>query len=548
MRDVNGELDRRAILESFVAESEEGLATMESCLLRLESRPGDADTLGQVFRIVHTLKGNSAMLDCDHIAALAHQLEDLLDRARAGTLSLDSERISLLLRAVDVLRHQIARVASGETDRSSEQEALLVQLRGGGRRLTGADAAALDEGTGEAPSPAAAARSLRVDVTRLDQLLRLTGEIAVSRSRLAQLINNPEVSRRALLEVHRESERLHLDLQDLVTRLRMVPVGPTFEQLQRTVRDLARDLGKQAVLEIEGNDVEVDNTVLQLLRDPLVHLVRNALDHGIELPGERQRQGKDPRGRILLRARHETGGILIELRDDGAGLKRERILERARQRGLLGAEQEVPDASLYQLVFEPGFSTAERVSDVSGRGVGLDVVRRNIHALRGSVAIAGEAGRGTTITIRLPLTLSIIEGLLVRIGDDTYVVPLELVRESLALAPDEARRALARGVVDLRGETLPYVRLRDLFHAAAERPPREILLVIETEHASAGLVVDGVVGQSPIVIKPLARLFDGVRGVSASTVLGNGRVALILDVQALAAGEMVAAEPTAAVK
>jgi two-component system, chemotaxis family, sensor kinase CheA len=544
---VDSDFDRKAILESFVAESEEGLAAMESCLLRLEKTPGDVDALGQVFRTVHTLKGNAAMLDCDHIAALAHRLEDMLDRARGGALRLDSDRISLLLRAVDVLREQMARVAAGGADFSPEQEALLRQLGADVGRSTEPEAGAGEGLGGEARAALQAVRSLRVDVARLDQLLRLTGEIAVARARQAQLIDSPDVSRRSLHEAHRESERLYLDLQDLVMRLRMVPVGPTFEQLQRTVRDLARDLGKQAVLKIEGHEVEVDNTVLQLLRDPLVHLVRNSLDHGIETPEERRDLGKDPRGLIRLSARHETGGILIELRDDGAGLRRDRVLERARQRGLVAIDQELPDASLFQLVFEPGFSTAERISDVSGRGVGLDVVRRNIHALRGSVAIAGEAGRGTTITIRLPLTLAIIEGLLVRIGGDTYVVPLELVQESLALPPGEARRGLARGVVSLRGQTLPYVRLRHLFRMASEPTLREILLVIEGERERAGLVVDGVVGQSPIVIKPLAKLFDGVRGVSASAVLASGRVALILDVQALVAAEADrTAEATAA--
>jgi two-component system, chemotaxis family, sensor kinase CheA len=542
---VDSDFDRKAIVESFVAESEDGLAGMESCLLRLEGAPGDTDALGQIFRTVHTLKGNAAMLDCDHIASLAHRLEDLLERARGGALRLDSDRISLLLRAVDVLREQIARVAAGGVDFSPEQEPLLRQLGAEGERS--AEAGVAEEAGGAGRAALLAVRSLRVDVARLDQLLRLTGEIAVSRARQAQLINSPEASRRSLHEAHSDSERLYLDLQDLVMRLRMVPVGPTFEQLQRTVRDLARDLGKQAALKIEGHEVEVDNTVLQLLRDPLVHLVRNSLDHGIETPAERQALGKDPRGLIELRARHETGGILIELRDDGAGLRRDRVLERARQRGLVALDQEPPDASLFQLVFEPGFSTAERVSGVSGRGVGLDVVRRNIHALRGSVTIAGEAGRGSTITIRLPLTLAIIEGLLVRIGDETYIVPLELVRESIALPPDEARRGLARGVVSLRGQTLPYVRLRELFRVPQAHTPREILLVIESEQRCAGLVVDGVVGQSPIVIKPLAKLFDGVRGVSASTVLGSGRVALILDVQALVATESDrAAEATAA--
>jgi len=312
----------------------------------------------------------------------------------------------------------------------------------------------------------------------------------------------------------------------------MVPVGPALERLARTVRDLALALGKEARLEVVGGDVEVDNAVLQLLRDPLTHMVRNAIDHGIEKPEERVAGGKPRVGLITIRCVRQPSAILIELVDDGAGIDRARLLVRARERGLVAPEAVPPDAQLFNLLFEAGFSTVEQVSDLSGRGVGLDVVRRNIHALRGTVGIGSQPGQGTTVTIRLPLTLAVIEGLLVRLGGTTGVLPVEEVTESLAMLPEPSPGA-GRGVVVLRGKALPYVRLRQLFGIAGAPPPREVLIVVASDSGPVGFVVDAVSGQRQTVIKPLAKIFRNVSGISATTVLGDGQVALILDVAAL---------------
>jgi two-component system chemotaxis sensor kinase CheA len=520
-----------AVLRLFVAEAEEGLTIMEGGLLRLEQQPDDTEAVAQVFRAAHSLKGNSATFSLTALGALAHAVEDVLDDVREGRCSVTPRRVTLLL-------------ASG-TAAPRELEGAHAELL---RQLAAvrATAPASGDAAGAGPEPVAETgaavavptvtlgRTLRVGIERLDQLLSLTGEIAISRARLSQLIETPSVPRRSLQEAHREAERLYLDLQDMVMRLRMVPVGPTFQQLARTVRDLARSLGKEARLEIAGGDVEVDNAVLQLLRDPLMHMVRNALDHGIEAPEERIQRRKPRIGRILLRSTRETGAIVIELSDDGAGIDRERVLRRAHDRGLLAADLGVADASLLDLLFEPGFSTAQTVSDVSGRGVGLDVVRRNIHALRGTVSIASQMGQGTTVTIRLPLTLAIIEGLLVRAAGTTYVLPMEDVIESLAMPSADTTRTEARGVVSLRGKPLPYLRLRRVFRLPGDTPTREVLIVATGAAGSVGLVADGVQGQGQIVIKPLAKLFQGLRGISATTVLGDGQVALILDVEALA--------------
>lgn len=526
------------VLRLFMAEAEEAFGVIEGGLLRMEQQPDDPEAVAQVFRAAHSLKGNASAFGLTALAALAHAVEDVLGDLREGRIATTPDRVTLLLASVDALRQLLARGAEAP----QQLEGPHAELR---QRLVSARQAEGSSGEAIPASPAASrevvsaalgpslARTLRVSIERLDQLLSLAGEIAISRARLFQMIETPSVPRRSLQEAHRESERLYLNLQDLVMKLRMVPVGPAFQQLSRTVRDLARSLGKETRLEIVGADVEVDNAVLQLLRDPLTHMVRNALDHGIEMPDERIRRGKPRAGRITLRSTRETGAIVIELADDGAGIARERVLARARERGLVTEDAGMSDAQVFGLLFEAGFSTADAVSDVSGRGVGLDVVRRNIHSLRGTVGIASQPGRGTTVTIRLPLTLAIIEGLLVRVADTTYVLPIEEVTESLAMPEETSARDALHGVVSLRGKPLPYVRLRQAFHAHGETARREVLIVMTSATGQIGVVADSVSGQGQIVIKPLAKLFQGVRGISASTVLGDGQVALILDVEEL---------------
>jgi two-component system chemotaxis sensor kinase CheA len=313
-------------------------------------------------------------------------------------------------------------------------------------------------------------------------------------------------------------------------KLRMVPVGPTFRHFVRIVRDVALAHGKLARLVIEGVDVEVDTTIIQHLRDPLTHLVRNALSHGIEAPSARSAAGKEPSGPLTLRAFHEAGNIVIELTDDGAGLDREKILARACERGLLEAGEVPSDDRLHRFLFEPGCSTADAVDDLSGRGVGLDVVARRIEALRGSALVKSERGAGTTFTIRLPLTVAIIDGFGVGVADETYIIPLDSVVECLELPEQAESLGAAEGVVSLRGQPLPFVRLRDIFELGGERPPRENIVVVRCDSALVGVVVDVLHGDSQTVIKPLGRMLRGLPGIVGSAVLGSGRVALILDV------------------
>lgn len=316
-------------------------------------------------------------------------------------------------------------------------------------------------------------------------------------------------------------------------KVRMVPVGPIFRQYLRIVRDVAQANGKAARLVLEGEEVEVDLSMVEHLKDPLTHMIRNAVDHGIEETETRRGKGKDPCGVIMIKARHDGAKIVIEISDDGAGLNRQRIAERVRAIGGASDPDSLSDQELFKFVFEPGFSTAEKITDLSGRGVGMDVVKRNIEALRGAVAIDSRQGQGTTITIRLPLTLAIIEGFSVGVGDDTYILPLHSVRECLTLPQEEKHNRDGCGVINLRGLPVPYLRLRDWYALPGERPARESVVVVEESGMQAGLAVDRLYGAHQTVIKPLGAQFKDIPGIAGSAILGSGRVALIVDVGSL---------------
>lgn len=535
-------IDHEAILHTFLDESEEHLCQMEEALVALETRPEDEETLQTIFRVVHTLKGNASSLGFPRVATFAHALEDTLQRLRNRTLSITGGLITLLLRAVDGLRQMVPEAVAGEEEMQPAHEELLKLLAAPSTaRADEAEKPAASERRERSwgrrkediPSWKDRGRTLRVDLEKLDRILNLTGEIAIARGRIRQMLEE-RVGRagREVLEAHLEADRLHLELQELAMKARMVPVGPTFRQFVRTVRDMAAATGKSVRLLIEGGDVEVDTRVIEHLRDPLTHMVRNAVDHGIEPPQVRQAQGKDPCGRITLRAYHEANSIVVQVADDGTGLDRERIVERARSQGIVAEPEKLTDAEINRIVFEPGFSTAKAITDLSGRGVGMDVVRRNVEALRGSVAIDSRQSEGTTITIRLPLTLAIIEGFGVGVGDETYVIPLEAVLECVEL-PADAKPQNGRGLISLRGQPLPYVRLRDLFALGGTCPLRENVVVVQHGSKQAGIAVDALYGASQAVIKPLTELFRELPGIAGSTILGTGRVALILDVPGL---------------
>jgi len=535
------EIQRDIILKNFLLESEDGLKLMEQSILELELHPGNIETIQSIFRVVHTMKGNASLLEIEGLLAFTHTAEDLLDDLRNGQLTVTPEIITLLLELVDTLRQMVTAAGQGKHDTTPAAKRIMAKIA----QHLNADGKAVkkeardkqerlseSEPMGEVSYKSA--RTLRVDVEKLDRLLDLAGELTIARGRVAQMLEaKGEVSIEELRDAHSFSDALHYELQDTILQVRMVPIGPLFHQYNRTVRDMAKSLGKMAQLRIEGEDIEVDTSVVEYLKDPLLHMLRNALDHGIEAPAKRKRSGKSQTGTITVRAARQGGNIVIEVMDDGAGLDKQKICEVAQKKGLVAEPQKLSNSEVYQLIFEPGFTTASEVSDMSGRGVGMDVVRRNIQALRGSVHAASQPGVGTTVRVRLPLTLAIIEGFGVGVGDETYVIPVDQVIECVELPKEDHETARKDGVLQLRNEPLPFIHLKDHFGLTGERGARQSVVVVQHETSRAGLAVNELYGATQTVIKPLPAVFKDVPGVSGSAILGNGRVALILDVPAL---------------
>jgi two-component system chemotaxis sensor kinase CheA len=376
------------------------------------------------------------------------------------------------------------------------------------------------------------ASSLRVPAVKLDQFVDLVGELVTVQARLSELSaqrDDPEVA-----EVSEEIERLTSALRENSMNIRMMPIRSTFEKFRRLVHDLARDLGKEVELTIEGAETELDKTVIDQLGDPLMHLIRNSMDHGIEPPAVRASRGKSPTAKIHLSARHSGASMLIGVSDDGAGIDAEAVRNRAVEKGLVAADAVLSEAEIFALLFEPGFSTAKQVTDISGRGVGMDVVRRRVDSLRGSIDVVSKPGLGTSVTLRLPLTLAIIDGLLVSVGDAYFVLPLANILECIELTRQDVERANGKHLVNVRGEVVPYIRLREHFLDRTQPPEREQIMVVETGEGRYGFVVDQVLGDCQTVIKNLGRFYRHVQTVSGATILGNGRVALILDPERLA--------------
>jgi len=369
---------------------------------------------------------------------------------------------------------------------------------------------------------------IRVDASKLDRLIDLVGELIIAGAgaqMTAQRCGHSEMQ-----EATEVLSRLVEEVRDSALPLRMVQIGGTFNRFQRVVRDVSREIGKDIALSISGGETELDKTVVERITDPLTHLVRNAMDHGIESAETRLAQGKTAQGRVWLNAFHDAGSIIIEVGDDGGGLDPQRILAKARERGMLSEGQQLSEKEIFNLIFEPGFSTAEQVSNLSGRGVGMDVVKRNITALRGTIELDSTLGQGTSVRIRLPLTLAIIDGFLVSVGQASYVIPLELVEECIELNGDDV---FQRGHLELRGQMLPVVHLRELFEDDSPRPRRESVVVVQQAGLRAGLVVDQLLGEFQTVIKPLGKVFSACSGLGGFTILGDGMVALILDIPSL---------------
>ncbi len=378
-------------------------------------------------------------------------------------------------------------------------------------------------------------RLIRIDADKLDTLINLIGELVIAGAGinvLALRSASPE-----LIESSENIGKFIEEVRDSALSLRMVQIGETFTKFQRVVRDVSKELKKDIVLDVSGAETELDKTVVEKIGDPLMHLVRNSMDHGIEPAEIRQQRGKPLQGTIKLNAYHDSGSIVIQVSDDGGGLNKDKILAKAIEKGIVAPGQTLSDQEIFKLIFAAGFSTADQVTNISGRGVGMDVVRQNIEALRGTIGIDSEQGVGTTMSIRLPLTLAIIDGFLVQVANSAFVIPLDLVVECIELGASERSNEELRNYINLRGEVLPYVRLRDLFElesdAADDASIRENIVVVQYASARVGIVVDRLLGEFQTVIKPLGKIFNHIRGIGGSTILGSGEVALIIDVAGL---------------
>ena len=507
----------------FCAETAEILIELEHAVMALAGG-GGREALDAMFRHAHTLKGNASCLDFGALTRVAHHVEDALQAARAPRGSGDPTLQALLLEALDVLTW-LAREAGAGRDPSSDAtlDPICERLSAW---AVGGIAAAAPRASVE-PSVQAPTRTVRVDVARLDRALDAIGELAVARGRLADAVVHRDNARAeaALQSV----ESLFHDLHTQILELRLVPLRFSLERLQRSAHDLGLAVGKEVRLEIATEGVEVDLRVAEALRAPLVHLLRNAIDHGIEAHEVRQRAGKPAAGLLRLSARQDDGHLLVELADDGAGLDRDKLLERGRRLGLVG--DAMTDDQIWDLVFAPGLSTADQVSEMSGRGIGMDVVRRSIEQLRGDVRVHSVAGHGVTVAVRVPMSLSIVQGLAVRAADETYILPIDHVVECVRLDRERAMSSASGGVLELRGEPLPFLHLARQLGVDRGAVGDGFVVVIEREGVRAGLAVDGLAGEVQTVIKPLARLFDGVRGLAGTAVLGDGRVALVVDVR-----------------
>lgn len=583
--------DMSQFLQVFFEETDEHLATLELLLIGLDLAQPDAEALNGIFRAAHSIKGSSGMFGFDDLTVVTHELETLLDRIRCGQIALQAQMITAFLETRDLLQRLLDAHREQRSAPDLPVQATVERLRAWLNAPAAAEAFGFfeaapggpdnvveDDGFGffdappapaeeafgffdEAPgSPSAAAAlvapaavepapgkvpprsegessSIRVSVEKIDSLINLVGELVITQAMLGQLSEGLDASRHERLQqALAQLEHNTRDLQESVMSIRMLPIGFIFSRFPRLVRDTAQRLGKQVELQRHGEHTELDKSVIEKLGDPLTHIVRNSIDHGIELPAERLAAGKPASGSVRLSASHQGGSIVVEVSDDGRGLSRPRILAKARERGLT-VHEGMSDAEVWQLVFLPGFSTAEAVTELSGRGVGMDVVRRNIQAMGGRIDIESVAGVGTRLSIRLPLTLAILDGLIVSVAAVNYVIPLTYIVESLQARAEDVRGMAGEemAVIRVRGEYLPLFSLHELLRVDGEAlpPERAIVVILESEGRSFALQVDELVGQQQVVIKSLEQNFRRIDGIAGATIMGDGSVALILDVDAL---------------
>jgi len=582
------------ILEEFITESRDLVASAESALLKLETDPDNAEAINTVFRSFHTIKGTSAFLGLDHISELAHEAESFLTRIRDKEICFTGRNADLAFRSVDMLKdliqvvHKVLGggpmvepegfvdlmallaepeetgtsdeageanerslrlgdilVAQGKADREKIEAAAIDQcdqpiglaiVRSGAASLTEVGRALRKQRNLVGTEPIGES-SVRVRTDRLDRLVEIVGELVIGHSMVAQdetvnSGNHPDLQQKI-----NTTEKIVRQVQDLCMAIRMVPLRATFHKIARLVRDLARRREIMINFVPAGEDTEIDRNMVDLINDPLIHLVRNAVDHGIEPPEERERKEKPKVGTLLLKAYHSGGNVVIEISDDGRGLDRDKIIQKAITKGLSNSGKSVSENEVIDLIFQPGFSTADKVTDISGRGVGLDVVRKAVETLRGRIDVSSEFGKGCTFSVRLPLTMAITDGMLVKVGSQRYILPTINIHMSFRPGAEELSTIVGRGeTVLFQGKVMPIFRLSRLFNIkdAIEDPTRGLLVIVGDGEQRCALLVDELVGQQQVVAKSLGDGIGKIQGISGGAILGDGHVGLILDPQGIA--------------
>ena len=587
---IIGDEDKEIIID-FATESLDNLGTIEIKLMDLEQDPSDLETINAIFRPFHTVKGVSGFLNFNKINKLAHISENLLDKARNGEISIDGEIVDIILESVDMLKGMIENVQAsldtgtplegdidteqltakiehflakiegvgdkplgeiliekGTVSESDVKEVLDIQKEQDGKKIgeilveqkkvkTKEVVSALRDQKGFGRPPAL---HVKVDTGKLDNIVDMVGELAIAQSMLRQNELIMASRDRNLDQTVSQLNLITSGLQKTAMSLRMVPIKSTFQKMLRLVRDLARKAGKEAQLVMSGEDTEIDRNIVEEMYEPMVHMIRNSIDHGLELPEEREAVNKPRQGTIYLRAYHKGGDIVVEIEDDGRGLNREKILEKALSSGLIKEDEKLTDGQIDNLIFHPGLSTAEKITDISGRGVGMDVVKsRIVEKLRGRVDVQSTPDKGSTVYIRLPLTLAIIDGMIVKVGGERYVIPTLTIQESFR--PERTECHTLKGeaeVIMFRDHLVPLIRLNQLFGLngnslsnGIDSPVWEkLVVVVENQEKRRCLLVDELIGQEEIVIKNLGGALKNIKGVAGGAIMGDGKISLILDI------------------
>ncbi len=581
------QIQDESLTRDFIAEGLEYIEEIEVNILNLENEPENKDFINAIFRPFHSIKGVASFLNLEKIRGLAHNLESLLDKARNGEIAVTPSLIDVVLDGADALKAligQLRDILEGKKGESVDLDIPSLELRihkieQGFDTELGAkkigqilvDDGFISEGTLEQTlkltelspdkklgqslieegivKPKQVAQALRkqvdqvndlttvrVDTIKLDDLIDMVGELVITQSMIQQDLKNQLNADKGLTRNIAQFFRITSSLQRVSTSMRMIPIKQTFQRMSRLVRDLAKNAGKNISVELVGEDTEIDRNMVDEIYNPLVHMVRNSVDHGLETSEERAKSGKPEKGMITLKAYHRGGNIVIEIADDGRGLDKEKILNKAIKSGTVQNPETITDLEIYKLIFLPGLSTAEKVTDVSGRGVGMDVVKRAVEKLRGKIEIESNLGCGTTFITRFPLTLAIIDGMIVKVGTESYILPTISIRQALRPVRENYNNVVGRGeMINAMGQLMPLIKLYELFNIEPEYkdPWDAIVVVVDSESGSRCLMVDKIIGKAEVVVKSLGEGLKNVKGIAGGAILGNGRIGLIIDTEGL---------------